>query len=144
MNIAKNSWHYKLCNMVFNYPSKSLCIYFWQIPYSAVVVVVWCIIILASMLCVAGAGLYILAMPVQLAVSTVSIFDTFMLGTASLALWCCVFKGLNDHFEDKPWNVVLIKKRVKDKPAEKKESLVRAYLKAKKDKICPTIEFYWS
>ena len=143
MKISTQSWHYKMVNKIFNYPSKSLCIYFWQIPYSAIVCAVCGIVMLTVIVGMVGTVLVLLAQPVALNIWHVPVEDTLALGLLSTVVWGAVFKGLNEHFSAASWNKVLFK--VKTKPRkEKKPSLLLAYLKAKKDKVCPLIEFEWS
>lgn len=139
MRISKNSWHYKLCDFAFHKVSTSLCVYFWQVPI-AILSTVAIFSLVASMVAL---FVFILAQPLLLNINQLPFAATVFLGISSLGVWCATLKSFHETFNGCEWDRVLIKKNSKeDKP--KKESLIKAYLKAKKDKICPKIEFYRS
>lgn len=65
------------------------------------------------------------------------------MGLISTVVWAAALKEFYDRCYRKPWNKVLWNTKNKKEPVDKKPSLIWEYLKAKKDKICPTIEFEW-
>lgn len=147
MNISRNSWHYRLADFTMDFfsrsPSNSLCIYFWQVVLSPFILVAGAAIILITLLALA-------------------VFVLYGLGciTNDLLVWVHVlpqtFKQLPGIFNYRAiiTSVIidvsvigfLIYKEYKsqcktDEDDEKEPNFVVAFVKAKKEKICPFITF---
>lgn len=149
MKISTKSWHYRLCRKVFSNPSNSLCIYFWQIPTAAVVYAVATVFTFSLVGLVVAMYIAFLSMPILLNFMGIDWVGTLLLGCVSMVIWLATLKEVYDHYYRCSWDKVLWEstqkeKRLKEDYTKKPPNLVFEYLKAKKDKICPTIEFDWS
>jgi len=139
MKVSKNYWHYWLVDNVFTYPSRNLCTYFWQVPAAV------CVITVTVALCTAIAllGVYVLSTPIWANVIQTDWQLICIMGCASAYIWYdLVFSNINKRYKDSTWNIIVFKKRSTSTPVDKKPSLVWEYLKAKKDKVCPIIEWH--
>jgi hypothetical protein len=139
MKISKNSWHYKLVNAKVlgqsfydGYEiSHSLCLYFWQVVKS---------ILLIVFLIVLGAGVgmlvvYPAAGLVGWMVTGVYIQDaTIMIGAVVIALACVPVTAIITA-------IIWIKIDKMLRTNIPTPSLISSYIQAKKDKLCPVIEF---
>ena len=125
----KKSWHYKLVKWWGMKHSQSLCVYFWQVVASLTVVplLVLSVILLGVVLFITVITGIIVFPSVLLGVLSTEteelLFFTFVGGLS----WTVIFSVL----------YVLYSNRVK----HKQPSLIFSYIKAKKDKVCPIIEF---
>lgn len=141
MIISKNSWHYKIITEKFCflqpilYPSNNLCLYFWSVIFRFI----------------QGISTYlVLASPI------VSLIVVFLMDSQNVplfvGLWAFtgfIVSGITLVFALVFIGVIvvdysnkLIKKHSpKTSKKEKKPNLFIAYIKAKKQKICPIIEF---
>lgn len=145
MKIDRNSWHYKLIDAIFkNGPSKSLCWYFWQIPIS---LVAWTFI-LSVMAMILSCGIAILTVPIWTNFWPLADMGLVIIfGGCSVLLWHnVIFQPLKSALYDAPWNKTLFTwpPEAKEKPVKDyKPNLIWEFIKAKKQKVCPTLEFYY-
>ena len=139
MKIKQSSWHYRAIEYFNIEHSNSLCCYFWQTLFAILFLPV-CIgtffIAVAMVLLLASIGLVTLPLEVLGVISLVdsslritSIFGLFAYGAALFYVFekgkKAFFRYLRDADEEAPIN----------------ESLFVAYIKAKKRKVCPIIEY---
>ena len=130
MKINKKSWHYKAISKSGFTPSKSLCMYFWQIPLIT--------LFFAGLLFIAFALFALLSNMVGFALSFFGLIGSdeswylyssglgvagFFISFVIAFVWACL--SAIDFFA----------KRLKQ------PSLMREYISAKKQKICPILEF---
>ena len=147
MKISKQSWHYRLVNDSFTLPSNNLCTYVWQIIVS---LIFWLIFIMfvSSAAFIIASGLAVFVLPhfvdvwgyeghwrVKKLIELVMVFG---------ALFWIVCAGFSISYL---WGF-LIDKLITDRREgsfksvkSRKPSIVSEYIKAKKQKICPMIEF---
>lgn len=154
MIINENSWHYKIYaafNSTWNRP-KTLCAYFWKtfIPVLAVSIIGFTILAAATIigqeiltkffvfsslwtLVPASIGVGILTISVMVLIAVVAVIGP---------------SWLLDKYNDRKYykEVELIaqnQERIKNglEPIERKKSLIGEYLKARKEKVCPTLEY---
>jgi hypothetical protein len=135
MKISTQCWHYKyLTRNTFNLfpefePSNSLCKYFWQIPVKIVMDVAF------SLACV------VVATPIALLpVGMISMFftDSELLSGFGVAGWMfTIFVGCT-------YLLFFLQEKISEvgeKLANREGDLLPSYIKAKKDKVCPRIDF---
>lgn len=122
MIVNNNSWHVRLVRWADWTPSKSLCIYFWQVVLSMLLTA-----------CLSFIALFFIAICLFIAASPVTalIWD----GIQPISWFGALF-----------WVIGLSKElhrlRCARKPTKKKpDSVLVSYVKAKKGKVCPTITF---
>lgn len=120
MKISKSSLHYRLVNFVFDNPNRNLCVYFWQVVWSSFFVPFMFICLICGIL----GGLLFLSMPVW--TMFYGSFDVLAGMAAVLDV------GLLLTF----WYLYR-----KHKYPEKEPGVIGSYIRAKKEKICPTIDF---
>jgi len=137
VKLSMDSWHYRLCRQVFTYPSRNLCIYFWQVPISAITMCA-CFFVAVGMLLM-GAGTLLLPVLPYLIPTPYGL--TIAMGVLSLVVWAMAFDTINKVYRHKSWNVTLFKIQSRRVPKPKKQILLLSYIKAKKAKVCPIIEF---
>lgn len=139
MKISKDSWHYKLIAITtnkFEPQSNSLCIYFWQVVWSALKIVG----IVTTTAFVVMFVVFCLTYPVtQFGWVEGNILNAIL----SVAVWCFVLLLIKDALTDYlPHDSILLKDVMPKRDEERKKSSILAeYLKAKKAKVCPTLEF---
>lgn len=154
MIINENSWHFKIYaafNSTWNRP-KTLCAYFWKT--------------LIPVLSVSIIGFAILAAVVIIGQEILTRFFVFSslwtlvpasigVGILMVAVMALISAGLIigpswllDKYNDRKYykEIELIaqnQERIKNglEPIERKKSLIGEYLKARKEKICPTLEY---
>lgn len=154
MKISKNSWHYKMLNQgafgLFEkrYPSQSLCLYFWQVVYQIGALFLWLPFMGFLFVSVFAVGPLLLVATWFLAGELLTSHQAVMqilpemlapmvaAGMLGLVLYVFVIvaffcAGLS----------VLPKKIRTNQAVDSKPSLVIEYVKAKKQKICPILEF---
>lgn len=133
MIIKKTSWHYKLISWFDVSPSDSLCPYVRQLLTYIALSLVLCCIAVAVAIIFGWAPLHVL-----LALMGIIAISANQL-TVGLVIWAIytvagVILGgrylRKKHRERNPYNPVL-----------KEPNLVMAYIKAKKEKFCPTLTF---
>ncbi len=114
MEIKKTSWHYKLYKLIrsgFHPPTSNLCKYFWWIVFG---VVLFAFLGMAAGVVLIGIGTLFYTFP---------LYAFSALGVLLLVIALFVIRSIRP---DGP----------KAEPG-----LVRLYLKAKKDRICPLVTF---
>lgn len=131
MKISRNSWHYRAVDCFFSAfgISESLCLYFWQVVVS---------VILSVGIALMGVGVIL-----SLLLLTVYPVAQLWLGTdpvtalSSGMWWCFLGLAFRQYLkeEDK------LGKPLLEETEHESNSLLVQYLKAKKEKVCPTIEF---
>lgn len=154
MVINENSWHFKIYamfNSTWNRP-KTLCAYFWKT--------------LIPVLSVSIIGFAILAAVVIIGQEILTRFFVFSslwtlvpasigVGILIVAVMAFIATGLVigpswllDKYNDRKYykEIELIaqnQERIKNglEPIERKKSLIGEYLKARKEKVCPTLEY---
>lgn len=149
MNISRNSWHYRMADFMLDFfgksPSNSLCIYFWQV-------------VLSPFLIVAGVAILLFALTAILFVFLYGFGAFFNDMLASMKILPAIFHQLPGVFNYRAvvtsviidtllvlviaYNTYFKHRWVSNKSDEPKETnFVFAYVKAKKQKICPFINF---
>lgn len=140
MNISRDSWHYRFLNFLGFRPSKSLCLYFWQVVlFAPMVLLVRTVAIFFVSMAFLGV-FFLLLTPIWLPIVEWDIFGNPSLTPEYFKHW--LMPGMASLF----WIaclVALIHHRVKQrrKHSPKPDGLIKSYLKAKKEKVCPTIKF---
>ncbi len=142
MKVSTQSWHYRLADSISDSinPSKSLCVYFWQVIWGFVL---W--FILVPIFVVIVGSLLILGIPGIIGKLTMDFFDFLPEGSELvLGLWYIgvgylaflimfLLMGVFVY-----WKEIVQPRKAK---VVKEDNLFVAYVKAKKRKICPIIEF---
>ena len=142
MQLSKNSWHYKLLRKSGLYIENiSLCMYFWKVLTATIVMSLIIVIAVLILICLIA----VLISPF-IAVPT----GFLILGsTFWLLILLIVWLRTKEHIENldywdrpRPWwaKPIYDSKKTPIKPP-KYISLTSAYIKAKKEKICPFIEW---
>lgn len=142
MNIKRTSWHYKLHNFwdEGRVPrDMTLCGYFWKTVWLLVCSITIIVVapLIASLLLVAVAGIALTLVGIQPPDPTTlaGFFTCIVVG----AVACLVVTGAVAAFiklKGKPHA-----KELSTNWKEREPSLLEKYLKARKDKYCPLIEF---
>ena len=139
MNISKTSWHYKVvantfCSMDRWWPSQSLCIYFWQVILRLVLGLALGLILVSPLVTIIT---YVTGtiesshVLVQLYASVGFVIGTLYLLGLLVFIFVLLYEGVG-------W----VSRKFPKKHKEPKEpSLLLAYIKAKKDRVCPMITF---
>ena len=129
MKIRKTAWHYNFYNFSFEHgahgaPEKtSLCLYFWRTVFGMFKIL---FIVVAVLVILFSIGAVIYNWPLA------------SLGGGAVGAVCI----LTVHYWSRMRNYVnKTLYRTVDEVEEREPGLLRSYLKAKKDKICPLIEF---
>ncbi len=139
MKISKDSWHYRLFCRANVMPSSSLCIYFWQ----AVFLLTQNILLAIAGLFIVSIGLSPLALlfdvdvPANVVSTSILFWIAILICVAVVVVPETVRKSLM--LIGRAKNKVRVYAMPDEKPKE--PSLVTEWLKAKKDKVCPVIEF---
>jgi len=150
MNISRKSWHYRLADFTMDFfsrsPSDSLCIYFWQVVLSPFILIGAAAIILIAIFVLSVALLYgigcitndLLVWAHVLPESfkqLPGVFNYRAVISSLLIELILVLYFLRSEIK----NRLGIKERTEDE--EKEQNFVVAFIKAKKQKICPFITF---
>lgn len=154
MIINENSWHFKIYaafNSTWN-RQKTLCAYFWKtlIPVLAVSIIVFAI--LAAVVII---GQEILTKFFVFSSLWTLVPASIGVGILIVAVMAFIATGLVigpswllDKYNDRKYykEIELIaqnQERIKNglEPIERKKSLIGEYLKARKEKVCPTLEY---
>lgn len=143
MKIRKASWHYKAIAWCDWYPSTNLCTYFWQVVAACIMIVGVCIgigLIGCFVLLVIGSFISLPVMcyldyadivPIGSVIEQYSFVKPIVeLGVVSWVISMSVLCYLS---------VRRISRYVSNSPES--DGLLASYAKAKKDKVCPMIEF---
>ncbi len=136
IKINKESWHYKLVKFGQTNEheiSNNLCTYFWQ-SVKGVLLGMFGIVIVTL---IGSTFLYMLAAP----------FMSLLLPESIFAFILCIFYGVIimkvaiESISEDHWLAIDVFAKFKSKEKERKPSIIKEYLKAKKQKICPTLTF---
>lgn len=154
MIINENSWHFKIYaafNSTWNRP-KTLCAYFWKtfIPVLAVSIVGFATLAGAAIIgqeiltkfFVFSSLWTLVPASIGIGILTISVMVFIAVGAVIGPSW------LLDKYNDRKYykEIELIaqnQERIKNglEPIERKKSLIGEYLKARKEKVCPTLEY---
>lgn len=154
MIINENSWHFKIYaafNSTWNRP-KTLCAYFWKtlIPALAVSIIGFAILAAVTIF-----GHEILTKFFVFSSLWTLVPASIGVGILIVAVMAFIATGLVigpswllDKYNDRKYykEIELIaqnQERIKNglEPIERKKSLIGEYLKARKEKVCPTLEY---
>lgn len=132
MIIKKTSWHYKLIKFFDFRPSNSLCPYVRQL-------VLACLLVLFNIAVGIAISIVFVLQPIHVLLALAGLMvitpNALAIGLIGWAVWVLIGIFVGGHWLRK-WN----RERNKSKP-ETEPNIVMAYIKAKKEKICPTIDF---
>lgn len=132
MIIKKTSWHYKLLEFLDFNPKASLCPYVRQL-------VLACLLVLFNLVVATAIFIVFVVQPIHVLLALAGLMaitsNALAIGLIGWALWVLLGIFVGGHWLRK-WN----RERNKSKPV-KEPNIVMAYIKAKKDKICPTLNF---
>lgn len=154
MIINENSWHFKIYaafNSTWNRP-KTLCAYFWKtfLPVLAVSIIGFAILAAATIIgqeilikfFVFSSLWTLVPASIGIGILTISVMVLIAVGAVIGPSW------LLDKYNDRKYykEIELIaqnQERIKNglEPIERKKSLIGEYLKARKEKVCPTLEY---
>ncbi|ADQ53197.1 conserved hypothetical protein [Aeromonas phage 65] len=137
MNIKTSSWHYRFINSFFDTVPRSLCPYFWKVVWGLMLVTGMVLLLLGASFSIGVSILEFFAVNIGLvAMISAPFVGVFAIAIAIIVL---VFIAIS-------WGEVKIKLRSISKKSsrsneKKTPSLVVSYIKARKEKICPTLKF---
>lgn len=142
MKVSTQSWHYRLADSISDNltPSKSLCVYFWQVVWGFI----FRFILFPGFIAVVGA-VGICGIPAAIGKLTMDLFEFIPKGSNWIVFFWTLGAGyvillviflLMGVFVY--WKEIVQPRRSK---VVKEDNLFVAYVKAKKRKICPIIEF---
>lgn len=146
MQVNMNSWHYRLIENLFDGDaSHSLCVYFWQVALrllfvGAVTAFMWTFFGMLAVALATSAGWIAAATTPFWLKACIFIFGAFVtlgLLLAGLAVCFLILYGVAKA-------ILTVKELLEqwdDKQEEKEDNVLVAYIKAKKRKICPMLEF---
>ncbi len=140
MNISKNSWHYKTIRNMNRTPSRSLCLYFWQVVFcSLFLYIIGPGVLLGGGVCLAGGiplviGGLITHTPDADLLHWITAVKCWSVGLGAIAVLTAVV-----WFVVTAWNFVADK--FSDAKLDKENGVLVSYIQAKKEKVCPIIEF---
>lgn len=133
--ISENSWHFRLLKRV--YPKKTkeflyfkrtgLCEYFWAVVIHSAIFVVG---LAVQLLMIGMFGYVMVVLPILYFVTGEEAGLAIMILEAIVATTGVVIAG-----------VLYYMSNIKEKQKPKQDSLFVAYIKAKKEKFCPMVEF---
>lgn len=130
LKVSKNSWHYRYMVDLLSFDQpKTLCGYWWKLVWALISAPSVALVFIAVALFGLYVGLFFLTLPVsQFFIDGV----TNGIRLLSLVLWTFVFLAIIKHY-----NLFWYRAEVK----ERKPNIAVEYIKAKKRKICPLIEY---
>ena len=131
MKISKKSWHYRLISFFYTKPERNLCAYIQELLISFLML--FCLLFI-SVAAVIGLGFGI------------GYATLYFIGISDIAIWKSILVSVVESLILVGSITLYEKRKVKKlleeiEGKEPKESLVLNYIKAKKEKICPLIEF---
>lgn len=154
MIINENSWHFKIYaafNSTWNRP-KTLCAYFWKtlIPVLSVSIIGFAILAAVAII-----GQEILTRFFVFSSLWTLVPASIGVGILMIAVMALISVGavigpswLLDRYNDRKYYkeiefIAQNQERIKNglEPIERKKSLIGEYLKARKEKVCPTLEY---
>ena len=114
MKIKRNSWHYKISNLLSDYEkdNDNLCIYFWR-GVSKIAI----LFILGFLF---GTFLFKLFTDIPFMIMTLFLLSSCMIPISAISY---------------------IRKKLRKSPEIPYENILVEYVKARKDKVCPLIEY---
>lgn len=122
MEINTNSWHYKVVNFASIEMPKSLCSYFWTLVGALIFgLVIIYDIVLVSIFLITKATWFELLMIIGAVIIILMILSTVI-----------VLVFLIRKF---------FKNRHKDEPIKKSEGLLASWIKARKSRMCPMVDY---
>jgi len=131
MNVNRDSWHYKLAHMISDYGRvpNNLCAYFWRVILGGFVFSLLLCVAGVVIVCVASIGMqYLYPNLFPLAVGG---------GIAAIFALVVILTGLiTARKEKESYECNEDGERIRPEP-----NIVWEYLKAKKQKVCPLLEF---
>lgn len=143
MEISISSWHYRVVKSVYDSAHNSLCVYFWQVV-SALIVRAFHIGFLMFIACfvigffavpitwgLGELGWIEPVVPGEVAAVPIAIMSIAAVAALVIFLMSCI-KYLIEEYQYK---------RKKKKRVAKEPNLVVEYIRAKKQKVCPTLKF---
>lgn len=138
--INRNSWHYNLQYKFFNSgPGETLCSYFWKTIFATISIGFLFFTLTPLILLIASIAVFTIAIPFFVQEFDSNIISIMVIGTF---IWIITitetFKELNRKYK---WTSNLFNKQKTKKKKHQQSSMIVEYLKAKKDKVCPLIEF---
>lgn len=141
MNISKNSWHYKTIRNLNRTPSRSLCLYFWQVVLcSLFLYLIGPAVLLLGGFCIIG------GLPLVVGGLLTHTPDGDLLWNWIVMVKCwSVGIGAIVAFFAVGWFIVslwgYIKSKLSKVSIDKEPSVLVSYIQAKKQKVCPFINF---
>ena len=135
MKVNTNSWHFRAVDFAFDSIPKSLCTYFWAVVAGCELqVVLWTV----GVAILVGA-IYFTVIPFVMLFGLLPYTATWVELSMVASFSCYLTIGLilfNSYWKE------TLKPKLHNRPKRaKRESLVGAYVRAKKQRICPTLEF---
>lgn len=143
MKISKNSWHYWLVREIgeFYDPSNSLCVYFWQVVWSIFkTMVIACFVLLLALLLSFPLWQFFVTLPLG-AENSLALFNAIVYSAILIGFLCSWLVDLIEYCQEKRQEKLYKKLRQSEPVKPKQPSLLTAYIQAKKEKFCPTIQF---
>ena len=141
MKFKKNSWHYRLNKYTGSEPSQgiSLCMYFWSTIFKALAVAGGCLIVVVLLL----SPVFLVA---AIWTDLKYLDDLMDIATFFSVLGCIGLCGfyMSEYGNDRIVSVSEFVNKIESKPTKaisKGTGLAVSFVKAKKQKICPLIEF---
>lgn len=151
MKVNKNSWHYKavtgdtlgVSGISYWKVSRSLCMYFWQVLgmliYKAGILLIGLPIILSIFVVIPLTSLVGWVVTGNVVRGDTGLIILFA-EVCAILIFLIVFGGsvAYNKYEDFQYKKML---KEDDNPVEKEPNLVVEFIKAKKEKLCPMLEF---
>lgn len=145
MKVNMNSWHFRLVEgFLDGDASRSLCVYFWQVAFRVIFLVVlgaalWSVFGLVAIAAATGNGWISVTSPLWIK-GCVAAFGAFVV-LAMFALCIVVITLVMFGISKSILVVGDLFSRWGDSKEEQEPGVFVSYVKAKKEKICPIIEF---
>lgn len=136
MNVSTSSWHYRLVDGLGWVHRKSLCLYFWQVVFAMLIAIALAILIPVSLLIV------VVFVPACVGKLIYSFFDIAAPASNLVRITYFTLTGYGLFLLVFVVALFELWLRQKNKSAPKKpDGLLASYIKTKKQKICPVINF---
>ena len=130
MNINKSSFHYKLAKLASDGAvPNNLCAYFWLAVFGAFLYFLVVIVVILAGFCVVSIGLAWWSYAFQVPAIIGGVLSAGV-------LFAFLMMRIAERKEDERWALM-----GEDPIPEKEPGLIMAYLKAKKEKVCPILNF---
>ena len=134
MNIKTSSWHYRFVNYMFTNVPHSLCPYFWKVVWGLMIVTGISLLFLAASFSTGMIILEFFAVNIGLVATIAAPFVGIFAIVITIVVMVFIaisWESMKTKLRNKKWS----------KSHENKPSLVGSYIKARKEKICPTLNF---